>query len=84
VSYPAGRDSDPRRELHLIWVSAANPASARAAAETAERLICTDPLANGQLLCEGLWRIVVSPLAVYYTIDAARRHVQITDVLETV
>jgi hypothetical protein len=83
VTHTAGWNLDARHELHVIWATSSNPAAARTAAETAEILLRIDRVANGDLMSEGLWPIVVSPIAVYYTIDSTRRHVQITDVIET-
>ena len=77
MSFTVGRDSHARIELARIWATAPNPATVRAAFEAA------DPVANGRHLSEGLWQVHVAPLLVCYTIDAARRHVEITDVIYT-
>jgi hypothetical protein len=83
VNFTVGWEPDTWAELHQLWATLPDPAAERTAAETAERLLADDPVGNGQLLSEGLWRIVVSPLALYYTIDPARRHVQFADILAT-
>jgi hypothetical protein len=83
VNFTVGWEPDIRAELHQLWATWPDPAAVRAAAETAERLLAADPVGNGRFLAEELWQIVVSPLALYYTIDPARRHVQITDILAT-
>ncbi|HJZ54449.1 MAG TPA: hypothetical protein VKE74_05800 [Gemmataceae bacterium] len=71
-----------RAELHQLWAISPDPAAVRTAADTAERLLAADPVGNGRYLSEELWKIEISPLAIYYTIDPSRQHVQITDVLE--
>ena len=83
MSFTVGRDSHARIELARIWATAPNPATVRAAFEAAERMLAADPVANGRHLSEGLWQVHVAPLLVCYTIDAARRHVEITDVIYT-
>ena len=49
----------------------------------AEQQLSLDPIGTGEHICEGLWRIVVSPLAVYYTVDIGRQLVEITNVALT-
>ena len=73
-------EPDARRESHLIWATAPDPAAVRAAADTAERLLGTDPTGNGQHLTEGLWKVTVPPLAVYYAIDQDQQSVEISNV----
>jgi hypothetical protein len=80
VSFTVGWEPDAQTELHQLWATLPNPAAVRSAAETSERLLANDPVSNGQLLSEDLWKLIVPPLALYYTIDSARRHVQITDI----
>lgn len=84
MNFTVGWEPDTLTELHQLWATLPDPAAVRAARETVEQRLAADPVGNGQLLSEGLWKIVVSPLALYYTIDAARRHVRITDILATV
>ena len=82
MNFTVGWEPDTRAELHQLWATLPDPAGVRAAADTAERLLGDDPIGNGQLLSEELWRIIVPPLRLYYEIDSTRRHVQITDILE--
>lgn len=67
-----------RHELHLLWATASNSASVRTAAETIEHFLAVDPAGSGKHLSEGLWRIVVFPLVIHYTIDTDLRLVEIT------
>ena len=75
-------EPDVWNELHQLWAISPDPASVRAASETAKQLLQVNPL-GGLLLSEGLWRVMVPPLAVYYSVDLNRHYVRITDVLPT-
>lgn len=75
--------ADARRELHELWVISPDPAAVWDADKSAERLLAADPSGSGRHLSEGLWQLKVSPLTIYYDIDHARRHVQVTDVFHT-
>lgn len=70
---------DIRRELHLIWATSPDSVAVRTASDTIEQLLGADPTANGEHLSEGLWRVILAPLVVHYTIDETLRHVEITD-----
>lgn len=70
---------DIRRELHLLWAAGPDSGAVRAASDSIEELLAVDPTHNGQYISEGLWRIVLAPLVVHYTIDESPRHVEITD-----
>ena len=72
-----------RHELHELWAVAPDPAAVRAAHDEVERLLGTDPFGAGRHLSEGLWRLVVPPLVVHYTINPDARMVEITDVART-
>ncbi|MCI0705324.1 MAG: hypothetical protein L0241_30055 [Planctomycetia bacterium] len=67
-----------------IWTSASDQLAVTTAANAIERILAVDPFGYGQYLSEGLWRIRVPPLVAHYTIDPARRLVQITDISRTV
>lgn len=79
MNWTVGWEPSVRSEMHQLWAISPDPAAVRSAAETVERNLASDPTGSGQHLSEGLWRIVVAPLVVHYTIDTARRHVEITD-----
>lgn len=51
-----------------------------AAERIVNTLLADDPTRNGQHLSEGLYRLVVSPLVVFYEVDSAARVVRITEV----
>ncbi len=83
MSFTVIWDPDGRSELHWVWVASPDPAAVRSAVEKAEQQLSLDPIGTGEHICEGLWRIVVSPLAVYYTVDIGRQLVEITNVALT-
>ena len=66
----------------VIWATSPDPAAARAAIEEVRDRLAADPH-TGRHLSEGLWTIAVPPLAAFYTIDTARRYVEITAVAAT-
>jgi len=83
VNFTVTWEPDARRELHLIWATAPDPAAVRQAADIAEQLLGTDPFGNGTPLAEELWKISVPPLVVYYTIDSDQQSVEISNVAHT-
>jgi hypothetical protein len=46
----------------------------------ATQLLADDPVHNGTVVSEGLYRVVVSPLRVHYEIDLLARVVRVTHV----
>jgi hypothetical protein len=48
-----------------------------------DALLARDPVGHGQLLHEGLYRIVVPPLTVFYTVDTTQRTVEVSEVWYT-
>jgi hypothetical protein len=76
-------DRDAEDNLADIWLGAADPAAVTRASAAVEHALATNPM-QGDYLSEGLWRFLAPPLAVHYSIDTPRRHVQITHVGATV
>lgn len=77
-------EPDARSELHQIWATAPNPTAVRTAADSADRNLAADPFGHGHHLAEDLWRAVVPPLLVYYTIDPDQQSVVISNVAHIV
>jgi hypothetical protein len=67
-------------ELAAIWLQAADQNAVSAAEAQIDHQLRQNPLGKGRHLGEGLYLITVSPLHVFYTIDVARRFVEVTDV----
>ncbi len=68
-------------DLADIWSRASDRNAVTVAAAVIERLLKRDPVHNGHYLSENLYRLDEPPLAVYYTIDAARRSVEVSKVV---
>ncbi len=75
-------DSEAENELARIWMQSADPPAVRQAQTKADQCLAQDPLGYGRHLSEGLYQISVPPLVLSFTLDAARRHVQVTWVSE--
>jgi hypothetical protein len=72
---------DAEDALAEAWLQAPDPQAVTAAQAQIDRLLARDPQANGQHLHEGLYQITLAPLTVFYSIDAAQRRVEVSDLL---
>jgi hypothetical protein len=70
-------------EALVLWATSPDPAATRAAIGDIQARLAADPHDAGRHLSEGLWTIAAPPLVAFYTIDPARRHVEITAVAAT-
>jgi len=64
-------------ELATPYALNAMPDTERAAID---RQLARDPIGNGQHVREGLYRIIVSPLVVYYSVEDSTRTVEVEGV----
>jgi hypothetical protein len=80
TAYTVGWDPAAEHELGDIYLDADDPNLVTAASAKVDYLLAQDPIHYGQLLSEGLYRIYVSPLLVFYTVDVNRKHAQVTNV----
>ena len=69
-------------DLTAIWVSTSDPAVTTAQHQI-DDLLERNPVAHGRHLREGLYQIVVVPLAAFYSIDQAKRIVKVSAVWYT-
>jgi hypothetical protein len=67
-----------------VWTVATDQAAITRAAAAVDQVLALDPLGLGEYLSEGLWRLRVPPLVAHYTLDLARRRVEVTHVARTV
>jgi hypothetical protein len=81
VSFHVTWDPEARKDRAYLWATAPDPAAVRAACDAAEAALARDPYQGTTFLSEGLWRLVVPPVTVYFEIDPVGRQVKITDVL---
>lgn len=72
---PAAED-----DLADLWLTAPDRAGVTRADAEADRLLRTDPLGAGRELSEGLYRLVVPPLAYFDAVDEAGRAVEVSSI----
>jgi mRNA-degrading endonuclease RelE of RelBE toxin-antitoxin system len=68
------------RSLADIWVNAGDRKAVTKAAARIDELLERDPLGNGRHVHEGLYRLDVLPLTVFYSVDEANRRVEVVEV----
>ena len=68
------------RQLTSVWLQATDRNAVTAAQALTDQLLRRDPFGNGRHLSEGLYRLDVPPIAVYYTIDLLAQSVEITTI----
>jgi hypothetical protein len=61
-----------------LWLNASDRAAVSRADTTADQMLRRDPLGNGTLVVEGLYRLTVPPLVYYYAADVAQRRVEVS------
>jgi plasmid stabilization system protein ParE len=66
-----------------IWTQAVNRASVNAAQNQIDALLARDPIGNGKHLSEGLYKLVVPHLTVSYSVDQAKKTVEVSAVRYT-
>ena len=66
--------------LAAVWVETANRNAVAAAQAAADALLAADPTAYADHVAEGLWRITVLPLCVYFAVDGTARRVVVSAV----
>lgn len=69
-------------DLADIWLNASDRAAVSRVRATADQVLRRDPLGNGVLVAEELYRLTVAPLVYYYAVDAAQRRVEVSTVRE--
>jgi len=74
---------DTEDDLATIWLTASDPGAVTQAQAEIDRLLSRNPLGNGQHISEGLYRLVLPPLIVTYTIDQGNRQVEVVSVRTT-
>jgi hypothetical protein len=75
--------SDAEDSLTLIWLQTNDPLAVTRAQAQADALLARDPIGHGEHLSEGLYRLAVPPLTLYYTVDVAQRSVEVSEVRHT-
>ena len=69
-----------RADLATAWTTAPDRQAVTDASDRADVLLETDPVGRSRFLAEGLWRLDVPPLALFFEIDQTRRLVRVLQV----
>ena len=69
-------------DLAGIWVCSPDPAAVTRADAVADQMLRRDPFGCGTLVAEGLYRLTVAPLVLYYSVDTAQRLVEVSAIRE--
>lgn len=67
-------------DLADIWAQASDRRAVTDASDAADKLLANDPIKHGRHESEGLYRLVVPPLVIFYGVDMARRRVEVSRV----
>ncbi|MBI1918781.1 MAG: hypothetical protein HYS12_29155 [Planctomycetes bacterium] len=74
---------DAEDALADAWLQATDPSAVTQAQAQVDRLLGRDPIGSGQLLHEGLYQIVFTPLTIFYSVDSSNRIVEVSEVWYT-
>ncbi len=70
-------------QLTDIWLVAPDPRAVTTATAAIDGLLARNPLAHGTEVQEGLLKIRIAPLTVYYEVDSSRSVVEVSAVAHT-
>jgi hypothetical protein len=68
------------QELADIWLAAPDRSAVTRAEATITRLLARDPLHSGVEVAEGLRKLIVDPLMLFYSVQQANRKVEVSKV----
>jgi hypothetical protein len=68
--------------LAAMWVTSTNPDALVSTRNAIQYLLESNPHKHGTPVAEGLWKLTLPPLQVYFNIDSPNMRVEITDVYE--
>ena len=80
MDYTVAMTDDADEDLAAVWMSADDPAAVTNAMNEAERLLARHPLSCSVSLAEGLRRVKVEPILVYFRVDLPRYFVEISNI----
>jgi hypothetical protein len=73
---------DAQDELADLWIVGPDRAAITRAQNEIDRRLASNPRGAGATeVAEGLWRMTVAPLTVYYAVDDAQRLVEVSKVV---
>jgi hypothetical protein len=70
---------EAQNELAEIWMRASDRPAVNAAATTIDNLLAADPIKNGTDIAEGLRKLIVPPLMVFFSVRLADRYVEVAN-----
>jgi hypothetical protein len=71
---------DAESELADIWITATDRDAVTGAEVNRTRILANDPINNGAPLSEGLRKLELWPLVVFYSVDSTRNFVEVSNV----
>lgn len=81
--YPVEWTTTAEDQLADIWLHAPDPAKVTSAQAAIDQLLGQNPLGHGEAVQEGLRKLTIAPLTVYYEIHAAPASVEVSAVAFT-
>ncbi len=78
MNYDVDWNDDVLSDLADLWQLAPDRQAVTDAQARIDQLLGRDPIGHGRHVSEGLYQLRVRPLVVSYTIDRAKRLVQVT------
>lgn len=69
--------------LAEIWMQTMNRAAVNAAQNQIDALLASNPIGHGKHLGEGLYKLIVPPLTVFFSVDQAKKTVEVSAVWYT-
>jgi hypothetical protein len=79
VSYDVAWKADAQNSLAGLWIIAPDRNAVTRAVHQLEQSLANDPT-SGDHVAEGLFKLRIAPVTLYYEIDAAHRSVDVTGV----
>jgi hypothetical protein len=80
MNYTVAMTDEADNDLADVWMSAPDPPAITRTMNEAERILSLSPLGSSESLSEGLRRLKVEPILVYFRIDLPRRIVEISNI----
>ena len=74
---------EARNDLARLWLAASKRQAIAAASDEVDRLLRTHPVAVARHVAEGIWKLEVAPLLVYFAVSEEDRRVEVTNVLRS-
>jgi hypothetical protein len=80
LNYTIAMTDEADDDLADVWMSASDPWAINSAMNDAERILSMNPLSSSESLSEGLRRLKLAPILLYFRVDLPRRIVEISNI----